>query len=178
MRFYVVLGAREIIADVALSPDGRWQVRIDDSVIEVDAVPLAVHAGGHASGRRTSHHSVRIDGRIIDLMVDTSSRGWEFSALGMRGHARVESEWMRSSAGADERRRQDGASLVVSPMPGRVVRVLVAPGDDVQRGAALVVVEAMKMENELHAAGAGRVVEVLVKPGDNVETGAKLVVLA
>jgi biotin carboxyl carrier protein len=60
-------------------------------------------------------------------------------------------------------------------MPGRIVRVLVSPGDSVESGASLVVIEAMKMENELHALHAARVATVLVKPGDTVEGGAKLI---
>jgi biotin carboxyl carrier protein len=173
MRFYVALGAREVLADVVLGADGRWQVSIDGAPVDVDAVPVALEPGG----RRASILSVRIDGRVFDLMVDGATSAMEFSALGLRGQARVESEWARSRAG-DDHRRQDGAGVLVSPMPGRVVRVLVAPGDAIERGAALVVVEAMKMENELRAAGAGRVAEVLVAAGDTVEAGAKLVVLA
>jgi biotin carboxyl carrier protein len=67
----------------------------------------------------------------------------------------------------------DGA--VTSPMPGKVVKVLVKEGDQVDLGAPLVVVEAMKMENELSAPRAGTVKAVHVKPGDAVEGGALLV---
>ena len=62
-------------------------------------------------------------------------------------------------------------------MPGKVVRVLVAPGDAVEAGQGLVVVEAMKMENELRAAKAGRVVSVSVTEGQSVDAGAVLAVV-
>jgi biotin carboxyl carrier protein len=62
-------------------------------------------------------------------------------------------------------------------MPGRVVRVLVEAGKDVEAGQGLVVVEAMKMENELRALRAGRVTEIAVREGQTVETGALLVVV-
>jgi biotin carboxyl carrier protein len=62
-------------------------------------------------------------------------------------------------------------------MPGRVVRVLVAPGDEVQARQAVVVVEAMKMENELRSPKAGRVKDVAVTPGTSVEAGRVLVVI-
>jgi biotin carboxyl carrier protein len=65
---------------------------------------------------------------------------------------------------------------VVAPMPGRVVKVLVAPGESVAARQPLVVVEAMKMENELRAPGPGTVREVRVTDGDPVESGAVLVV--
>jgi pyruvate carboxylase subunit B len=70
-----------------------------------------------------------------------------------------------------------GPAPVVAPMPGLVVRVEVRPGDAVVPGQGLVVMEAMKMENELHAQGAGVVKAVLVKPGTAVEKGAVLVEL-
>jgi biotin carboxyl carrier protein len=62
-------------------------------------------------------------------------------------------------------------------MPGRLVRILVQPGQEVRAGEGLVVVEAMKMENELRAPRAGRVAEVPVRERQAVETGALLVVL-
>jgi pyruvate carboxylase subunit B len=62
-------------------------------------------------------------------------------------------------------------------MPGRIVRVLVAKGATVRPGQGLVVVEAMKMENEVRASAAGVVIEVHVTAGDAVEASAKLVTL-
>jgi biotin carboxyl carrier protein len=62
-------------------------------------------------------------------------------------------------------------------MPGRVVRLLVAPGADVESGQGLVVVEAMKMENEVRAPRGGRVLEVTVREGQAVEAGALLAVV-
>jgi biotin carboxyl carrier protein len=61
--------------------------------------------------------------------------------------------------------------------PGKIVKVLVALGDDVQEGQGLVVVEAMKMENELKSPKAGKVVELFAKEGATVENNAKLVVV-
>ena len=71
-----------------------------------------------------------------------------------------------------------GPAPLVAPMPGLVVRVAVAVGDEVAPGQGLVVVEAMKMENELRAAAAGRVTAVHAVPGTAVEKGAVLVELA
>ena len=62
-------------------------------------------------------------------------------------------------------------------MPGRVVRVLVAPGDEVAARQAVVVVEAMKMENELRSPKAGRVKDVAVTVGMSVEAGRVLIVI-
>ena len=70
-----------------------------------------------------------------------------------------------------------GPSPLVAPMPGLVVRVTVQPGDSVQQGQGLVVMEAMKMENELRAPAAGIVKAVHAVPGNAVEKGALLVEL-
>lgn len=70
-----------------------------------------------------------------------------------------------------------GVQRIVAPMPGRVLRVLVAPGDEVAARQPLVVVEAMKMENELSSPRAGRVKEVAARPGVSVEAGRLLVVV-
>jgi len=70
-----------------------------------------------------------------------------------------------------------GAQTVVAPMPGRVVRVLVEPGDEVAARQGVVVVEAMKMENELRSPKAGRVKDVQVTAGASVEAGRVLIVV-
>ena len=71
----------------------------------------------------------------------------------------------------------DGPCRVCAPMPGKVVRLHVGPGDAVSDRQGVVVIEAMKMENELRAPRAGTVREVLVAPGASVEAGTPLVVI-
>jgi biotin carboxyl carrier protein len=83
---------------------------------------------------------------------------------------------------ADARRRRagfsaeaaDGAARIVAPIPGRVTKILKEEGSTVERGEGVIVVEAMKMENELRAPRAGTVVSVAVAEGDGVEGGALL----
>jgi biotin carboxyl carrier protein len=70
-----------------------------------------------------------------------------------------------------------GAQSILAPMPGRIVRVLVAPGDEVTAGQGVVIMEAMKMENELRSTRDGIVREVAAREGTAVETGAVLVVV-
>ena len=70
-----------------------------------------------------------------------------------------------------------GARAVVAPMPGRIVKVLVRPGDAVAANQGLVIVEAMKMENELRASRSGTVASVQVKEGMSVEANTVLVVV-
>ena len=70
-----------------------------------------------------------------------------------------------------------GPAPLTAPMPGLIVRINVAPGDRVKAGQGLVVMEAMKMENELRAVSAGTVKAIRVTPGTAVERGATLVEL-
>ena len=68
-----------------------------------------------------------------------------------------------------------GQARVTAPMPGRVVRVMIEPPAEVERGAALLVLEAMKMEHTVVAPADGRIAEVCFAEGDQVEEGAELV---
>jgi pyruvate carboxylase subunit B len=94
---------------------------------------------------------------------------FEVEALDERGRA------IRELSGKSA--EPSGPAPLVAPMPGLVVRVNVQPGDEVQAGQGLVVMEAMKMENELRAPAAGRVRAILAAPGTAVEKGAVLIEL-
>ena len=72
---------------------------------------------------------------------------------------------------------EGGGQHVTAPMSGKVVRLLVAAGDEVEARQGVVVVEAMKMENELTAPRAGRIAEVAVAEGASVEAGKVLIVI-
>lgn len=71
----------------------------------------------------------------------------------------------------------EGRQTLTAPMPGKVVKVLVKPGQAVEEGQGLIIVEAMKMENELKSPKAGTVIEVAAVEGVAVESGARLVVV-
>ena len=97
--------------------------------------------------------------------------------VGSRGRTVAVSVNGRRSAHADGALHAHGAVTIVAPMPGRVVRVLAAAGEDVAARQPVVVVEAMKMENELRAPRAGRIKEIAVAPGTSVEAGRVLAVI-
>ncbi len=78
----------------------------------------------------------------------------------------------RSSTGASQ-----GRQNIAAPMPGKVVRVLVGVGDTVEAGQGLIVVEAMKMQNEMKSPKAGNVVEIKTKDGATVSAGEILIVI-
>jgi biotin carboxyl carrier protein len=164
MRYFVTLAAREILVDVTSLSGGRFSVLVDGKPVEVDAVT----AGGALS--------LRIDGRVVDLLLDGSPPNVAFAALGSSGKASIETDRTRSELSRrSASTARSSRDTVIAPMPGRIVRVFVSPGDRVEAGAPIAVIEAMKMENELRAGHAATVAEVLVRPGDAVEGGAKLV---
>ena len=96
--------------------------------------------------------------------------------VGTVGEATIDGRRSRRGRG-DASGRSQGAQSIVAPMPGRVVRILVGPGDEVAVRQAVVVVEAMKMENELRSPKAGRVKDVSVVVGASVEAGRVLIVV-
>jgi biotin carboxyl carrier protein len=107
-----------------------------------------------------------------DLQVITGGRIFQATVLSDgKSHQRHPHRAERAAAPIE------GRQTVVATMPGRIVRVLVAPGDRVAARQAVVVVEAMKMENEMRAPKDGVVREVRVTPGAAIDAGAVLVVI-
>jgi biotin carboxyl carrier protein len=102
--------------------------------------------------------TVHVNGRVVTAALGTSRAAW-----GQR---------VQEGSGVAA-----GPHAVTAPMPGKVVKLLVKPGDQVTARQGVVVVEAMKMENELRSAKAGAVAEVRVAEGASVEAGAILVVV-
>ncbi|MFO0673180.1 MAG: biotin/lipoyl-containing protein [Polyangiaceae bacterium] len=167
MRYFVTLedGKAPSPIDVIELPSGALDVRIDGRKVDVDFVDL----GGILS--------VRVDGRIVDLAVEGTPPDVGIVASGHRSYVRVESDRLRAALAAKKTAAATGEQIVKAPMPGRIVKVLVAEGDQVVVGQPLVVVEAMKMENEVRSKGAGTVKSVNVKAGATVEANAKLLVV-
>jgi glutaconyl-CoA/methylmalonyl-CoA decarboxylase subunit gamma len=168
MRYFVTFpSGDETAVDVVHLPTGQLRVEVAGRVIEADALLPASGA-----------ISMRIDGRMVDLWLEGAPPDVGVIALGRRFYAKAESERMRAQAATvPGRGAGKGDGIITSPMPGRVLKVLVSEGDEVAAGAPLVVVEAMKMENELFAERAGTIAKVFVTPGTNVEGGAKLLEL-
>jgi biotin carboxyl carrier protein len=117
-------------------------------------------------------YSILMNGRTYDARIEEnadSTRGVAVVVDGFRFVIDVRDPRRMSRApGAAGR---EGVETIAAPMPGKVVRVLVAPGDRVEAGQGLVVVEAMKMQNEMKAAHAGRVAAVPAKEGATVAAG-------
>jgi biotin carboxyl carrier protein len=117
-------------------------------------------------------YSVLLDGRSYDAFVEDAPTGLVVTIEGHRFEieARDPRRWSRKTAGAGS----DAVQSILSPMPGKVIRVLAAPGDPVVPGQGIIVVEAMKMQNELKSNRTGRVLTVPAKEGTTVTAGELL----
>ena len=120
----------------------------------------------------------KIDGSSIEVGIRKNGGGLNLFLDGKELNATVEPfslAELRKKAGAAY--GADKSRLIVAPMPGLVLKTEVAAGDKVSKGQTLVIIEAMKMENELHAKKSGIVKQLTVSPGDDVEMGELLVVV-
>jgi biotin carboxyl carrier protein len=112
-------------------------------------------------------YSVIRQGRSFSVVFD----GADFVIDGVRVAVPADPrDWKGNAEGVDA----GGPQRITAPMPGRVVSVLVAKGELVEAGAGIVIVEAMKMQNEMKAARAGKVVSIRVKEGATVGAGEVL----
>jgi biotin carboxyl carrier protein len=165
MKYVVDVNGRR--REVILDPDGVHVdgVRVPAHLAEVALTPFFLLSLGEAS------HSVRVrrgeERGEFTLWLD----GYRFRAVAL-------DERTRAIRDLDVARNvHAGPAPLVAPMPGLIVRVLVTEGQIVQTGEGLVVIEAMKMENELRASSSAKVKAVHAQPGSPVEKGALLIEL-
>jgi biotin carboxyl carrier protein len=151
----------------------------DDGAVRVDGQPVDVAVTEAEAGvfilRRGSEQTVaQVDGRGGKLAVEIRRPGRDAVLV-----AAEVSDARRGALAAPGRPAAGGAPVTVrSPIPGRLIKLLVKAGDAVATGQTLVVLEAMKMENELGAPRAGHIAEVRCAEGTAVEAGQDLVVVA
>jgi biotin carboxyl carrier protein len=170
MQYEIEIGGRTRQVHVARS-GSRFTVTIDGHAYTVDAARV--------DGNTLSLLIERV-GRIVSREV-TIARDAATNQLAVRVEASpslVGLNGRRRSRAKDETGHADGGpQRLVAPMPGRIVRVLVKKGEPVAARQPVVVVEAMKMENELRAGAAGAVGELHVQEGQSVDAGALLAVI-
>jgi 3-methylcrotonyl-CoA carboxylase alpha subunit len=144
---------------------GGYLVRMNgqEAVLELVAAGESLYALRYADGRQQlflyrrdqSGTTIDIAGKKVHLTIEDPLAAKRFRS-GDVGH---------------------GDAVIKAIMPGRVIRISVAPGDEVKKGSGLLILEAMKMENEISAPRDGKIAEVHVAPGATVEGGAPLVTL-
>jgi len=164
MKYVVTVGDRSEVVEIA-GADGRYRIAFGSEVWEVDA---------RATG--PGMYSLLVDG--VSYAVDVSDRdGVRVVDVGGESHAILVEEQTRHILRTRARAAGAGGQTLTAPLPGRVTHVAVQVGDAVEAGATLVVIEAMKMENEVKAGAPGTIAEVRVQPGQTVNAGDVVVVV-
>lgn len=166
MKFQAIIGDSRVGLDISQEL-GHPVIRLDDKQPELDLVRLSHYSYSLLLNGQSHHISIRNaqDGYIVVLRQQT---------LHIKLLSEIELTIDRLGMG-NTSKRADG--IVVAPIPGLIRAIEVAVGTEVARGDKLLVLEAMKMENEISAPLAGTVISVHVKLDDAVEKGTKLLEL-
>ena len=151
------------VIELERSATGR-RVTLDGRPVAVDAVEIS-----------SNTLSLLLDGQCFEVSVTPSADG---KLKLQTGAQEFTAEVIDPRAWSGRRHSQveaEGRQQILAPMPGKVVRLLVKAGDHVEAGQGLLVVEAMKMQNEMKAPRAGTIVEIKVQPGATVAAGDILI---
>ena len=158
MKFEVRIDSRACTVELNRDAD-RWQISIDGRAVNADAVEIA-----------PGIFSILLNGKSYEVRVTPTPTG----ALTLQtAHQEFTAEiidpraWRRRHGTLEAEGRQQ----ILAPMPGKIIRVLVQTGEKVEAGQGLLVVEAMKMQNEIRSPKSGTVERLLVKEGQPVNAG-------
>jgi biotin carboxyl carrier protein len=170
MTFEVDIRGRTRTVSIERAAAGKYRVVLDSVSHEVDVARVGVYGLSLlVDGERGVSREVQV--------TPASERGTLLITLAGRTIQATLNGRRTSRASSDGSAGAHGEQSVVAPMPGRVVRLLVTAGEDVELRQGVVVVEAMKMENELRSPKKGRVKSISVTPGASVEAGRILMVV-
>lgn len=165
MKLKIEIGGTAHTVDIS-QDDAKRSCSIDGVLVNADAIEIA-----------PGIYSILIDGHSFEVRVAPFGGELRASVNSTEYVLRIRDprKWERNrGAGSSYEGRQD----VGAPMPGRVVRVLARPGDSVAAGQGIIVVEAMKMQNEVRSPKEGRIERVLVKEGQVVNAGDTIAIVA
>jgi len=156
---------KDVEKEITIKPldDHRFEVTIDDVTRTVDARSCEVDS-----------ISLLIDNRSYDLSFSFEDDRVELNFWNQYFDVEILDERKMRMRRVRSEMEMSGPEIIASSMPGKVVKVLVEPGKAVEGGDGIIIIEAMKMENEIRCKKPGVVKTVNVGPGDTVETNAVL----
>ena len=165
MKYYVNIGGtdREVTLE---EKGGEWIVAVDGRSIDVT----------YREVDRLGQVAMTVDGRAFGVSIEGDESSAKVVVAGRAFDVELEDERERAAHAAERARAKKGGDLK-SVMPGVVVQLLVNEGDQVEEGQPLLILEAMKMQNEIGASASGVVKKVHVAEGEAVGSGAKLLTL-
>lgn len=185
MRYFVTLHGESIEVELGPTKDGKTAAKIHRRAAGEAKSGARSDAGATATSDHAlelrpidglAHCAVVVDGRCNDVLLAEDARGMHVTVDGVRHEVAIEDERERAAHLAAAAAPK-GPITMRAVMPGILRAVLVKVGDTVKAGQPLVILEAMKMENELRAEHAGIVREVKVAAGSPVDGGAPLLVI-
>jgi biotin carboxyl carrier protein len=159
MKFDVQIAGKTRTVELQLDSD-RWQISLDGVALDADAVEISPNIFSILLNGES--YEVRL-AAANDGKLTLQTRQHEFVAQAIDPRA-----WRGRRHGPVE---AEGRQQIVAPMPGKVVRLLIKTGDKVEAGQGLLVVEAMKMQNEVRSPKTGTVERLLAKEGQAVYAG-------
>lgn len=166
MNYEILVDGVSRSLEIERGASGGLRVHLDAAVFDADAAEIV-----------PGTFSILIAGRVFEARVLPGKDGASVRCAGRDFAIEVRDPraWRGARGGILE---AEGRQQVAAPMPGKVVRVLVAAGDAVEAGQGLIVVEAMKMQNEIRAPKGGKIERVFVREGQAVSAGEPLLVVA
>ena len=162
MRFEVAINNTQRIVELERDAAG-WRISLDGEVVDADALEIAPNI-----------FSILLNGKSYEIRVAPTPTGTLTLQTGRHEFTAEVTDpraWRGRRHGAME---AEGRQQILAPMPGKIIRVLVQAGEKVEAGQGLLVVEAMKMQNEIRSPKSGTVERLLVKEGQPVNAGEVL----
>lgn len=164
MKLQIEIDGQTCQVDLDTATPGLWTVRVDGESVEADVCFLRPGVLSLLLGGRS--HRVVLDAESPDPILHLGARRIPY---------RVEDP--RSLRSRRRHGSADGPVILKAPMPGRIVRVLVEKGQEVAAHQGVLVVEAMKMQNEMKSPREGCVADLRVAPGQTVSSGEILAII-
>uniref|UniRef100_A0A7C1FIG4 Acetyl-CoA carboxylase biotin carboxyl carrier protein subunit n=1 Tax=Caldilinea aerophila TaxID=133453 RepID=A0A7C1FIG4_9CHLR len=163
VKYYARIGNNEYEVEIA-----EGQVLLDGEPVDVDIVRSGL----------PELYSVLFGGKSYEMLVTSDRFNYTVSLRSHQFQVQVQDERSRRLNQARKLPTlPEGELAITAPIPGLVIKTLVNPGDSVEEGQPLVILEAMKMENEIRSIRSGMVKTILVSPGQRVEQNAVLIIL-
>lgn len=130
-------------------------------------------------GDNMKKRKVKVDGEDFDVELEKQGDVWNVSIEGESFNIQVEGSSVGESSGSKRKKRGRGkkSGTISSTIPGKIVSISVEEGDNVVEGDVVMILEAMKMQNEIQAPLSGTVTAINCKPGDSIEANSPLVVI-
>ena len=184
MAYISTVAEKSFTVDIGENSPQR-EIKIDEKRFDIDWRQITMLAmGTQKQNNIGGRYSLLIAGKSYEIFArrvtkpDVTEYRYEILVAGQRFEITVEDEREKTLKGSIRSGHEAGEAMVRAPMPGLVLGLSVDPGSNVERGQTVVILEAMKMENDLASPITGRVMEIRVSKGQTVNQGDVLVVVS